>query len=829
MNWSLIEEHEYTIAPGVVLLKSIVESEPLKETVQRIQFDSGQPFIQWFPASSGGKVEKLETVRNLMSDACCSQNNIIASVNGDFFSYAGVPSGLQIVNREIITSPFMTKVLMAQLLNGRTRLEEQVTLCAYLRDKQGRTLRLDAINRPRPNTPSGAAVLYNDRFGRSTLTSDGGIEVVIDIGCSSGKFIMGQPNQGTVLTVEEAADSAIRPGFLTLSATGDKAEWIRHHLQSGTELTFTLEFDKGISEASQVISGNSTLAYVLLRNGEVEPSILDPKVEHNHHRHPRTIAAVQGNQINLFVIDGRQPGYSDGMTMAESARYLQSLHMDYAINLDGGGSTTCFARLPGEEYPVLVNSPSDGMERAVGNAIVIANQAPRGGIEQLLLYPQSPAVLLANSQMSFTVKAVDSNLHPVPVPVGEVEWTASESIGSISQSGLLTVGSQSGEGYMECRVGEKIARVAVSVTNTISSLRLKPEHSVVDRGGSLQLTITAKDSQGDDIICSPDAFEWEVEESLGSVDGEGLFTAGDQYTRGIIQARYRNQTASAAIQIGKRHKILADFEQIDDISVTSEGAVPGSVRVKKTARPNPVRWGTFSGRLSYDFTDTFGHSRASIHFLNRQGEIGILVEGKPIRIALWVYGDANNHWLRLGIKDKYGQAISLNLTERGALDWEDWKYIVAEIPEHIAYPVTVCHISLVEYNDANKNKGAIFFDQLRAEYMDHQEDVSGPIFSDFSPAPGQLVHGSTHWGVTVSARVADEDSGVDPASITMWVNGNIVEAEYAADTGLISWKPPRQLPAGEYSITIYAKDRQGNPSVPKANWSFVLQNQFYIE
>lgn len=59
-------------------------------------------------------------------------------------------------------------------------------------------------------------------------------------------------------------------------------------------------------------------------------------------RHPRTAIAL--NEANdtmlLFVIDGRQPNYSEGATMPELAEIIIG-HGGYtALNLDGGGSVT---------------------------------------------------------------------------------------------------------------------------------------------------------------------------------------------------------------------------------------------------------------------------------------------------------------------------------------------------------------------------------------------------------------------------------------------------------------------------------------------------------
>lgn len=85
---------------------------------------------------------------------------------------------------------------------------------------------------------------------------------------------------------------------------------------------------------------------------------------------PRTIIGVgPENTLVLFVLDGRQPGVSEGMTTSEAAALLRD---DYgvteAINLDGGGSTTLAMADPA---PRVVNVPvgtgTPGSQRSVGS------------------------------------------------------------------------------------------------------------------------------------------------------------------------------------------------------------------------------------------------------------------------------------------------------------------------------------------------------------------------------------------------------------------------------------------------------------------------------
>lgn len=61
---------------------------------------------------------------------------------------------------------------------------------------------------------------------------------------------------------------------------------------------------------------------------------------HTHRRHPRTAIGVDpyGGMV-VLVLDGRQPGWSDGATQAETQSIMLALGIEDATMLDGGGST----------------------------------------------------------------------------------------------------------------------------------------------------------------------------------------------------------------------------------------------------------------------------------------------------------------------------------------------------------------------------------------------------------------------------------------------------------------------------------------------------------
>jgi exopolysaccharide biosynthesis protein len=83
-------------------------------------------------------------------------------------------------------------------------------------------------------------------------------------------------------------------------------------------------------------------------------------------REPRTLIGHFSNGDILFiVIDGRQKGYSNGVTLEEAQTKLLEWNVRDAYNLDGGGSSTFVYN------GKLLNSPSDGQERKVVSNFVV--------------------------------------------------------------------------------------------------------------------------------------------------------------------------------------------------------------------------------------------------------------------------------------------------------------------------------------------------------------------------------------------------------------------------------------------------------------------------
>jgi exopolysaccharide biosynthesis protein len=98
---------------------------------------------------------------------------------------------------------------------------------------------------------------------------------------------------------------------------------------------------------------------------------------HQGVRHPRTAVALTGdNHFLMVVVDGRRPGVSEGMSARELTRFLKkNFNPRYALNMDGGGSSTLVVAGEGDPKTHVVNRPTDAKgERTVASHFVLVHE-----------------------------------------------------------------------------------------------------------------------------------------------------------------------------------------------------------------------------------------------------------------------------------------------------------------------------------------------------------------------------------------------------------------------------------------------------------------------
>lgn len=140
---------------------------------------------------------------------------------------------------------------------------------------------------------------------------------------------------------------------------------IQEKLSIGTTIRVQKQVIGELEDCDQIIGVGSTL----MEKGVISENNSDGM---RYDRHPRTCIGVkEDGTMMFFVIDGRQKSKGmSGMTQDEQGVLLAHYGCYEGVNIDGGGSSTFGIRNEQGEF-VIMNTPSDGNERAVSNVLLV--------------------------------------------------------------------------------------------------------------------------------------------------------------------------------------------------------------------------------------------------------------------------------------------------------------------------------------------------------------------------------------------------------------------------------------------------------------------------
>lgn len=285
----------------------------------------------------------------------CARVHCHAAVNGDRFYLDGgeagrISSALGVDGDLLATQPRPpVDAPAAHVLVGRNgSLEGTIDQLPFSPNLTAgnAVLPVDVNRQPTP----GRTTILNHRYSSHTGSAPGTVEYVLSA--------VGGTANDTVLEprVRRASSGPIGPLDVVLAATG--AESIAS-ADAWWDVAVTEQRARYRSQfdAFREVLGGSPL---LLKNSGYGFPPAD-----NDGKHPRTIVGWNSQSVFLVAIDGRQPGWSTGLGLADAAQMMRWLGATDALNTDGGGSTAFYG------FGALRNRPSDGRQRLVASALVI--------------------------------------------------------------------------------------------------------------------------------------------------------------------------------------------------------------------------------------------------------------------------------------------------------------------------------------------------------------------------------------------------------------------------------------------------------------------------
>jgi hypothetical protein len=307
------------------------------------------------PVLGRNTVQGRETVTAMQKDV--SPFATVAGTNGDLFNWAnGHPTGIVMQGGVLKHPPLESRSSVGIDGNGTLSVQKVELFGTWKGTGQRRPL--NGLNEP-PG-PNGIS-LYTPAWGTATPPLTGSYEAQIN------SFPPAAPNTdlaGQVTAIGQNGGVPIPPAGAVLVARGVTAQKLAAEGPVGTVIAMRLILKPDWTGTVDAIGGGPAI----VRNGKPifranEAFIPDQLLPRN----PRTgVGQLRDGKIIQVVVDGRQPGYSTGMTNFELAQTMARLGAVTASALDSGGSSTL--AFDGK----LLNRPSDpGGQRAVKECLCV--------------------------------------------------------------------------------------------------------------------------------------------------------------------------------------------------------------------------------------------------------------------------------------------------------------------------------------------------------------------------------------------------------------------------------------------------------------------------
>ncbi len=648
------------IAPGVTVEELRDAAGPWEIRVLRIERVEQQ--VHLLTALGAGQLSGVEPLTRIVARESDAGKQVVAAINADFFRMSNRPfpgglSGPCVRDGELITTP-RGRSGFYLTADAAPRIEVAQTTGQVL--VGGEAYRLGGMNMPDQGA-EGSVQLFTATGGwelsdgclvatleGGPLRSQGRWEAVVTEVAAPGTARAAQAGEVLIAALDEQVRSA-----LLGAATGDRVE-------------ITLQTEPFTEPVLQAVGGNP----LLVRAGEI--------VGADRVRHPRTAAGYNDREIILVTVDGRQPGWSVGMTMTELAALMHRLGCTEAVNLDGGGSTTAWVR------GRIINRPSGGRQRSIANGLLLVSTAPTGGPARLQASPTS-AVMLSGAELPLKLAVADAWYNPLefePEAIGAtvVEQAGDATIAVNMQESRLSVTGGPGRATVKLALRDQpevAATVEVEVVAQCAAFELSPVELRLPVGSSGAIVARGFTAEGAEVVLRPGAVAWRV--TGGGVQhlGDGRFRADAAGARADVTATLGGVEAQAQVR-ATTEVAVEDFSADPQVSFSAiPDTVSGQLSVLAEEREgHPISF----CRMTYDLGEAT-RTRVAYMELNRP-------LGEALGVSLLARTEGSTAWVRVMLIDAAGARHLLTAAEALA-PTEGWKRLTVAFPADLPGPLVL--------------------------------------------------------------------------------------------------------------------------------------------
>ena len=471
-----------------------------------LEIDATNPYISFQSVLGRDSIVTCEGITNMAARKSQPGSRYFAGTNADFFATSGAigtpvhgfASGGQLGKVPVSSGPQTAFTHNDECYISFVTFYGQVTY-------NNATYGIHSVNGSRG---TDQLVLYNRYVGHYTHTNAYGYEVPVSLADGETWGL----NRAVKIVVSGAGNTAgnmeIAENGAVLSGHGASADFLKT-LQPGDELEMKLLLqleDGTYPDINCMIGGDRKI----LGNGQV----LDTDWAELH---PRTSIGYSADRskVYMLVVDGRQSGYSDGATTKQMADMLKLAGAADGMNLDGGGSSGMYI----EQYG-LVNSPSDGHERAVSNGIFVVSNAPDDNNIAEILCTQEYCVLPKYGVFTPHFMGYNQYGYLINTELTGVTLRCDESLGYIKDNTTLVA---SGEGRGKLYASYNGAETSVDIViGAPEGLTLRLDSVINDCHYRYPVEVFMTNLKGEEVSIAPQMLSWRSSDEQVAVVEEGV-------------------------------------------------------------------------------------------------------------------------------------------------------------------------------------------------------------------------------------------------------------------------------------------------------------------
>jgi uncharacterized protein (TIGR03382 family) len=476
-------------------------------------------------------------------------------------------------NVSITTAPIASLVVSPANVNVRSQQNQQFTVTA-----------LDVCNNP----VASPAVTWVATGSAGIIDTTGQYTA----GCTRGAF----PNSivATAGSVTGRASVMVDPGVLSAVSLSPSAATLavnssRQFTGSaadgcGNPLTSTLTYATTVPGGNVSTSGLFTAGAT---PGTFNNGLTASASEGAINRSASANLTITGGAIATVTVMPSTATLATGGTTNFMAIALDSLGNMVAGTptwtvVAGGGSITSGGTFTaGAVAGTFTNTVQASISGVSGFATVIVQP---GAVTRVLVAPMS-VTLAPTGTTTFTAQALDANNNTV---TAAVTWSASASSGTITQGGVFTAGTMSGNypAAITATVNGISGTANVSINaGALAQLTITPSVATTQAGGTVGFAATGRDGNNNTIAVTP---TWSVVSGGGTISPSGVFSAGTMTGTfsNTVRAESNGVTAFATVTVSPGP--LARLELTPSFATLDPGAMQQFTGAGKDAFGNAV-------------------------------------------------------------------------------------------------------------------------------------------------------------------------------------------------------------------------------------------------